>query len=58
MERKSVGTLVLDALLPGNRIFLSTGTGIAPFISLIRDPEIYDKFKILYLQILVEIKKI
>ena len=46
MERKSVGTLVLDALLPGNRIFLfSTGTGIAPFISLIRDPEIYDKFK-------------
>ena len=43
---KSTGTLILDALLPGERLFLfSTGTGFAPFASLIRDPETYDKFK-------------
>ena len=42
---KPVGTLVLDALLPGKRCFLvATGTGIAPFASLIRDPEIYERF--------------
>jgi len=45
MRKKTTGTLVLDALLPGKRLFLlSTGTGIAPFASLIRDPEIYEKF--------------
>ncbi|MEM8657867.1 MAG: ferredoxin--NADP reductase, partial [Pseudomonadota bacterium] len=37
---------VHDALLPGKRLFLfSTGTGIAPFASVIRDPETYDKFE-------------
>lgn len=42
---KPVGTLVHDALLPGKRLFLfSTGTGIAPFASTIRDPETYEKF--------------
>ena len=42
---KPVGTLVLDALLPGKRLYLiSTGTGIAPFTSLIGDPELYEKF--------------
>lgn len=42
---KPVGTLVVDALLPGKRLYLlSTGTGIAPFASLIRDPEVYEKF--------------
>lgn len=42
---KPVGTLVLDALLPGTRLYLvSTGTGIAPFTSLIGDPELYEKF--------------
>ena len=46
MGRKPTGTLVLDALRPGRRVFLfSTGTGIAPFASLIRDPEIYEKFE-------------
>ena len=46
MRPKSVGTLVHDALLPGKRLFLfSTGTGIAPFASVIRDPETYDKFE-------------
>ncbi len=42
---KPVGTLVNDALLEGKRLFLfSTGTGIAPFTSIIRDPETYEKF--------------
>ena len=42
---KPVGTLVNDALLEGKRLFLfSTGTGIAPFTSIIRDPEKYEKF--------------
>ena len=45
LGRKPTGTLVLDALIPGERVFMfSTGTGIAPFASLIRDPETYDKF--------------
>ena len=40
LRPKPVGTLVHDALLPGKRIwFFATGTGIAPFASLIRDPE-------------------
>ena len=43
---KSVGTLVLDALVPGKRLYLlSTGTGIAPFASIIRDPESYVRFE-------------
>ncbi|MGJ3230887.1 MAG: ferredoxin--NADP reductase [Oceanicaulis sp.] len=42
---KPVGTLVLDALTPGKRLYLlSTGTGIAPFASIIRDPETYEQF--------------
>ncbi len=46
MRPKPVGTLVHDALVPGKRLFLfSTGTGIAPFASIIRDPETYDKFE-------------
>ncbi len=45
LGRKPTGTLVSDALLPGKRLFLlSTGTGLAPFLSLIRDPDIYDAF--------------
>lgn len=45
MKRKPTGTLVLDALLPGQRLYMfATGTGIAPFASLIRDPETYEKF--------------
>ncbi|MHA7852618.1 ferredoxin--NADP reductase [Roseovarius sp.] len=46
MRKKPTGTLVLDALLPGRRLYmLSTGTGIAPFASLVRDPETYEKFE-------------
>ncbi|WP_455473881.1 ferredoxin--NADP reductase [Bartonella sp. B30(2025)] len=45
MRKKSTGTLVLDAIIPGKRLYLlSTGTGVAPFASLIRDPETYEKF--------------
>ena len=45
LRPKPVGTLVLDALLPGSRLILfSTGTGIAPFASIIRDPETYERF--------------
>jgi ferredoxin--NADP+ reductase len=44
--KKPTGTLVLDALLPGKRLFLiSTGTGVAPFASLIRDPETYERYE-------------
>lgn len=43
---KPVGSLVIDALLPGKRLYLmGTGTGIAPFASLVRDPEVYEKFE-------------
>ena len=46
LGRKPTGTLVTDALLPGERLFLfSTGTGLAPFLSLIRDPDIYQQYK-------------
>ncbi|QUS37137.1 ferredoxin--NADP reductase (plasmid) [Falsirhodobacter algicola] len=45
LRPKPVGTLVHDALIPGKRVwFLATGTGLAPFASLMRDPETYDKF--------------
>ena len=45
MKKKPTGTLVNDALVPGERLYMfSTGTGVAPFASLIRDPETYEKF--------------
>ncbi len=44
--RKPTGTLVIDYLLPGRRLYLmSTGTGLAPFMSIIRDPATYEKFE-------------
>lgn len=47
---KPTGTLVLDALTPGKRLFMiSTGTGIAPFASLIRDPDTFERFEQVYL---------
>jgi len=43
--RKPTGTLVVDNLKPGRTLFLlGTGTGLAPFLSIARDPEAYDKF--------------
>ena len=45
LAHKPTGTLVLDALTPAKRLFLfSTGTGFAPFASLLREPETYVKF--------------
>ena len=44
--RKPTGTLLIDYLLPGKRLYLlGTGTGLAPFMSIIRDPETYEKFE-------------
>jgi ferredoxin--NADP+ reductase len=46
LRQKSTGTLVVDALTPAKRLFMiSTGTGIAPFASLLRDPDTYEKFE-------------
>ena len=46
LGKKSTGTLVLDALRPGKTLYmLSTGTGIAPFASLIREPETFERFE-------------
>lgn len=46
MRQKSTGTLVVDALTPAKRLFMiSTGTGVAPFASLLRDPDTYEKFE-------------
>jgi ferredoxin/flavodoxin---NADP+ reductase len=45
VSRKPTGTLLLDDLRPGRRLYLlSTGTGAAPFLSLISDPEVYGRF--------------
>lgn len=46
VSEKSVGTLVLDDLNPGKHLYLfSTGTGVAPFMSIVRDPETYERFE-------------
>jgi ferredoxin--NADP+ reductase len=43
--KKPTGTLLIDYLLPGKRLYLlSTGTGLAPFMSIIRDPATYEAF--------------
>jgi len=44
--RKPTGTLLIDYLLPGKRLFLlSTGTGLAPFMSIVQDPDVYEMFE-------------
>lgn len=44
--RKPVGSLVLDDLRPGRHLYLlSTGTGLAPFMSIVQDPETYERFE-------------
>lgn len=46
VSRKPTGTLVLDDLKPGRRLFLlGTGTGLAPFMSIIKDFETYERFE-------------
>ena len=43
--KKPTGTLILDGLRPGKTLYLvGTGTGLAPFLSLVRDPEVYERF--------------
>ena len=45
ISKKPTGTLLLSDLLPGKHLYLlSTGTGLAPFISVIQDPETYERF--------------
>jgi ferredoxin--NADP+ reductase len=46
VSRKATGTLVLDNLSPGRNLYLlGTGTGLAPFLSIIKDPETYERFE-------------
>jgi ferredoxin/flavodoxin---NADP+ reductase len=46
VSTKPTGTLVLDNLAPGKNLFLlGTGTGLAPFLSLVKDPETYERFE-------------
>jgi len=44
--KKPTGTLLIDYLLPGENLYLlGTGTGLAPWLSIVRDPETYERFK-------------
>jgi len=46
VSRKPVGTLVVDDLKPGKHLYLfGTGTGLAPFMSIIKDPDVYERFE-------------
>src|SRR3546814_5294521 len=46
VSRKPVGSLLVDDLKPGRNLYLfATGTGLAPFMSIIKDPDIYDRFE-------------
>src|SRR5215216_1126727 len=46
VSRKATGTLVLDSLQSGRNLYLlGTGTGLAPFVSIIKDPEAYERFE-------------
>jgi ferredoxin--NADP+ reductase len=48
--RKATGTLITGNLIPGSRLLLlSTGTGLAPFVSLIKDPDVYERFETIVL---------
>ena len=43
---KPTGTLILDNLMPGRNLYLmATGTGLAPFLSIIKDPETYERYE-------------
>lgn len=45
ISKKPTGSLIMDNLLPGKNLYLlSTGTGLAPFMSVVRDPEFYEAF--------------
>jgi ferredoxin--NADP+ reductase len=58
--RKPTGTLLIDYLLPAKNLYLiGSGTGVAPFLSIIRDPETYDKFeKVILIHGVREVKEL
>ena len=58
--RKPTGTLLIDYLLPGKNLYLlSTGTGMAPFLSVIRDPDTYERFdKVILVHGVREVKEL
>lgn len=60
MSKKPTGTLLLDNLEPGRNLYLlGTGTGLAPFMSLIRDPESYGRFdKVVVMHGVREVKEL
>ena len=44
--KKPTGTLLIDYLLPGKNLYLiGTGTGLAPWLSIVRDPGTYERFE-------------
>jgi ferredoxin--NADP+ reductase len=46
VSRKPAGTLVIDDLRPGKNLYLlGTGTGLAPFMSIVKDPDTYERFE-------------
>lgn len=46
VSTKPTGTLVVDHLLPGKHLYLlATGTGLAPFLSIVQDPELYERYE-------------
>ena len=46
VSTKPTGTLVMDHLLPGRNLYLlATGTGLAPFLSIVQDPEVYERYE-------------
>jgi ferredoxin--NADP+ reductase len=46
LSRKPTGTLVIDALTPGKHlVMIGTGTGLAPFLSVLRDPDTHEQFE-------------
>jgi ferredoxin--NADP+ reductase len=46
VSRKPTGTLVVDDLRPGRRLYLfGTGTGLAPFMAIVKDPDTYERFE-------------
>jgi ferredoxin--NADP+ reductase len=50
ISKKPTGTLLLSDLKPGKRLYLlSTGTGVAPFMSIVKDPDVYDRFEQIFL---------